>query len=55
MIAGKSKIDPCDFSGKRVLVTGGTKGAGKAIVAFDQQMWSAQSLGKTRECLNGRW
>jgi NAD(P)-dependent dehydrogenase (short-subunit alcohol dehydrogenase family) len=24
-------IDPREFSGKRVLVTGGTKGAGKAI------------------------
>jgi NAD(P)-dependent dehydrogenase (short-subunit alcohol dehydrogenase family) len=26
-------IDPLEFSGKRILVTGGTKGAGRAIVA----------------------
>jgi NAD(P)-dependent dehydrogenase (short-subunit alcohol dehydrogenase family) len=28
----KFKIDPTEFAGKRVLVTGGTKGAGEAIV-----------------------
>ena len=27
----KSRPDPSEFGGKRVLVTGGTKGAGKAI------------------------
>jgi NAD(P)-dependent dehydrogenase (short-subunit alcohol dehydrogenase family) len=29
--AGKPAADPSEFLGKRVLVTGGTKGAGKAI------------------------
>jgi NAD(P)-dependent dehydrogenase (short-subunit alcohol dehydrogenase family) len=31
-VAPKFNIDPTEFAGKRVLVTGGTKGAGEAIV-----------------------
>jgi NAD(P)-dependent dehydrogenase (short-subunit alcohol dehydrogenase family) len=31
-IAQRFKVDPTEFAGKRVLVTGGTKGAGEAIM-----------------------
>jgi len=33
MAANEVKIDPREFEGKRVLVTGGTKGIGKAVVS----------------------
>jgi len=33
MATHESKIDPHEFDGKRVLVTGGTKGIGQAVVA----------------------
>jgi NAD(P)-dependent dehydrogenase (short-subunit alcohol dehydrogenase family) len=33
MAAHEFKIDPLEFSGKRLLVTGGTKGIGQAVAA----------------------
>ena len=32
MVAAQFKVDPAEFAGRRVLVTGGTKGAGEAIM-----------------------
>ena len=32
MVAAQFKVDPTEFTGRRVLVTGGTKGAGEAIM-----------------------
>ncbi len=31
------------------------EGESGLVVAFNQQTWPAQSLGKTRERFNGRW
>ena len=33
MTAHQFKIDPHEFDGRRILVTGGTKGIGKAVAA----------------------
>jgi NAD(P)-dependent dehydrogenase (short-subunit alcohol dehydrogenase family) len=32
MVAAQFKVDPAEFAGRRVFVTGGTKGAGEAIM-----------------------